>query len=41
MRQNMTKEQYLKADKSVFILVEAIIFYMILSMVFAVLQHTA
>lgn len=41
MRQNMTKEQYLKADKSVFILVEAIIFYMILSMVFAVFQHTA
>lgn len=41
MRQSMTKEQYSRADRSVLILIETIIVYMILSMGFAIFQHTA
>lgn len=37
----MTREQFLRADKRVFILIGATLFYMVLSMLYAVVQKTA
>lgn len=41
MRQKMTKEQYMRADKRVCILLGAILLYMMASMIFAITKHTA
>lgn len=41
MRQKLTKDQYLRADKKVCILIGAVLLYMIASMLFAIIQHTA
>lgn len=37
----MTREQYLRSDKRVFVLVGATVVYMVLSMLYAILLHTA
>ena len=37
----MTREQFVRADKRVFILIGATLFYMVLSMLYAIVQKTA